>query len=230
MTLGASAAVAAFTLSVAPSAAQVPRAAEVGGYTASLGQPKVWHWQLGLGSGAWNAGPGSSVMLRAEFGTYHSLVNPVASFAEIGLEGYAGSRSHAADGGLRAILRVPYLGMGVGADYNIHDGRTDLLYTAYTPVRRGGVFQHGTMLRLNWYPFRSGWTIGVTAATDPYGNSWSSPRTAVCRPRTDRPTRPCWRPWTACVPRPSGCVGWWCRSSITMPARQGWPKRAPGTR
>src|SRR2546425_11449433 len=37
--------------------AQNVRAPEVGGRTVSLGQPLRWHWQLGLGAGAYLAGP-----------------------------------------------------------------------------------------------------------------------------------------------------------------------------
>ncbi len=142
--------------------AQVPRAPDLGGHTVSLGQPKLWHWQVGLGAGALNAGSGSSGAVRTEIGTYHSVVNPIASFAEIGAEGYSGMRGADPDGGLRGILRIPYMGMGVGADYNFRDGRVDFLHTIYTPVRRGGLFGRGTLLRFDWYPFRSGWTLGVS--------------------------------------------------------------------
>jgi len=80
------------------------------------------------------------------------------------MEAYVGGRGSKADGGVRAIFQVPYLSAGLGADYNLRDGRLDMLVTAHTPVRRGGLLTRGTMLRLDWYPLRShSFTLGVSA-------------------------------------------------------------------
>lgn len=145
--------------SAAGASAQTPRAAEVGGRTVSLGQPPRWHWQIGLGAGAYLAGSTNDLMLRATGGGYHSSLNPVTKLAEFGVESYFGVRGNTADGGARALLRVPYLSAGIGADYNVRSGRLDMLITAHTPVRRGGFLTRGTLLRLDWYP-----TLGHTFA------------------------------------------------------------------
>lgn len=137
--------------------AQTVRAPEVGGWTASLGQPLRWHWQLGLGAGAYFGGTSNDLMIRAWGGGYRASMNPVTKLVEFGLEGYVGASGNKADAGTRALLQVPYLSAGVGPDYNIRRGRVDLLLTVHTPVRRGGFLTRGTMLRLDWYP-----TLGHT--------------------------------------------------------------------
>ena len=137
--------------------AQTVRAPEVGGRTVSLGQPLLWHWQLGLGGGAYLGGASQDLMIRAWGGGYRASMNPVTKLVEFGLEGYVGARGSKADAGARALLQVPYLSTGVGPDYNIRSGRLDLLLTVHTPVRRGGFLTRGTMLRLDYYP-----TLGHT--------------------------------------------------------------------
>jgi hypothetical protein len=144
--------------------AQETRPPEAGGHTNSLGQPQRWHWQAGLGAGANFAGPSTDLMLRAVAGGYHSTLNPVTKLAELGMEAYGGVRGRNIDGGVRGILQVPYFSAGIGADYNLRDGRLDMLVTMHTPVRRGGLLTRGTLLRLDWYPLlRHSFTVGVTA-------------------------------------------------------------------
>lgn len=137
--------------------AQSIRDPEAGGRTVSLGQPLLWHWQLGLGGGAYLGGTSNDLMIRAWGGGYRASMNPVTKLVEFGLEGYVGARGNKADAGARALLQVPYLSTGVGPDYNIRSGRLDLLLTVHTPVRRGGFLTRGTMLRLDYYP-----TLGHT--------------------------------------------------------------------
>lgn len=143
---------------------QEPRRPEAGGRTGSLGQPPRWHWQAGLGTGAYREGPSTDVMVRAAGGVYYAPVNPVTKLAEFGTEAYLGARGDKADAGVRALLRVPYLSAGIGADYNLRGGRLDMLVTAHTPVRRGGLLTRGSLLRLDWYPMlRHSFTVGVSA-------------------------------------------------------------------
>jgi len=144
--------------------AQTVRTPEVGGWTASLGQPLLWHWQLGLGGGAYLGGTSKDLMIRAWGGGYRASMNPVTKLVEFGLEGYVGARGSKAEAGARALLQVPYLSTGVGPDYNIRSGRLDLLLTVHTPVRRGGFLTRGTMLRLDYYPtLGHSFVLGVSA-------------------------------------------------------------------
>jgi len=46
-----------------------------------------------------------------------------------------------------ALVRVPFVGMGVGAEYDLLDSHLNFLVTAHTPVIRGGVIRPGGTLR-----------------------------------------------------------------------------------
>jgi len=102
--------------------------------------------------------------VRAFVGTSHDLLSPIAGLAAIGFEAYGGARGGEVDGGARVLFRVPYFSMGVGADYNLRDRGLDLLVTAHSPIRRGGLLLPGGQLRADWYPLRGhtftiGWSI-----------------------------------------------------------------------
>ena len=166
-------------LLVAAANAQSPRPPESGGQIASLGQPLRWRWQAGLAAGPINIAASNDLLMRAHIGVAHDLLNPVAGLARLGVEAYAGVRDTRSDAGARAILHIPYIGMGVGADYNLRNEGVDLLITAQSPVRRGGLITRGSMLRVDWYPERShSFTIGITA---PVGD----PLAGRGRPLTD---------------------------------------------
>ncbi|MBI4420634.1 MAG: hypothetical protein HY560_07395, partial [Gemmatimonadetes bacterium] len=140
---------------VAPAAsAQWARPPESGGRTASLGQPARWRWQAGLGGGALFDGPSNQLLLRAYVGNTRDLLSPVAGLASIGFEAYGGVRDAQIDGGARTLFRVPYLSMGIGPEYNLRDRAVDLVVTAHSPIRRGGILLRGGQLRADWYPFR----------------------------------------------------------------------------
>src|SRR5436190_21752067 len=102
-----------------PAFAQLVRPPESGGQITSLGQPKRFRFLAGLNSGLWTEGPSSALLVRAEGGVSRHLMSPVVGLMEAGIEGFVGMRGAKADGGLRAMLNVPYLGMGVGGEYNV---------------------------------------------------------------------------------------------------------------
>lgn len=144
--------------------AQSVRAPTVGGRVVSLGQPPLRHWQFGVSAGAYLRGPATDVIVRAGGGVYYAPLNPVAKLAELGLEAYVGARGDRGDAGVRTIFQVPYLSAGIGADYSLTGRRVDMMITAHTPVRRGGLLTRGTMLRVDWYPTQGHtFTLGVTA-------------------------------------------------------------------
>lgn len=47
-------------------------------------------------------------MVRLAGGAYHAPLNPVTKLAELGMEVYLGARGSRVDGGVRAIMQVPY--------------------------------------------------------------------------------------------------------------------------
>jgi len=148
---------------------QALRTPDGGGRIASLGQPLRFRWQAGLSAGAFFAHSPADLILRAQGGVYHAPLNPVAKVAELGMEAYFGARGSRVDGGVRAIAEVPFFSVGVGGDYNLRGGRLDMLVTAHSPVRRGGLLTPGSQLRVDWYPARrNSFTVGVsTPVGDP---------------------------------------------------------------
>ena len=144
-------------------AAQWSRPPRDGGFIASLGQPRKWHWHAGLAAGAWFEGAETDPLLRAQGGTYRDLVNPVTGTVQVGFEGFVGARGDRVDGGVRAVARIPFVGLGAGAEYDFLDSHLNFLVTAHTPVIRGGLIRPGGSLRLHWYPTEShSFTLGLS--------------------------------------------------------------------
>lgn len=160
----------AFGLAVAPfngwtraADGQTPRPPEDGGRVLSLGQPPKWRLEAGMSAGAFLPEADRHFTARVAGGAYRHLFNPVVGLPELGAEGYTGVRDGHVDAGLRAMMRVPFLGSGIGADFNIATGVLDMVVMFRSPVRRGGLLSRGSQLRLDWYPLRSqGFTLGIT--------------------------------------------------------------------
>lgn len=129
------------------------RAPQDGGFTKSLGLPPKRNWHLGIsGGGQFKAD--SYMTAYGRFGYFQSLLHPITGIGGITLEGYGGVRAEEWDYGARAMLSVPILRFGLGADYNIPDGDGDFLLALSFLLRRGGVFGHGTDIRFEWLPGR----------------------------------------------------------------------------
>jgi hypothetical protein len=133
-----------------------------GGLTRSLGQPHTWTWSSGVGAGwLFQDGNGQAVA-EVRLGAYRDLINPVTSLLGVQIEGYAGARDTDFDGGIRAQVVSPYTRVGVGVDYNGLDDATHLLLSVFHPVRRGGLFGDGSVVRVNYLPARDhSFTLGV---------------------------------------------------------------------
>ena len=165
-----------------------------GGLVASLGQPIRWHWGVGISSGAWFEGPGSSLLVRTGGGVYHDLLKPDLGFAQLGAEGFIGFRDTDLDGGLRAILRVPFLGVGAGGEYDFLDSHLNFIVTAQTPVIRGGLLAAGGVLRINWYPTESSsFTLGLSVPIGDHRTGRGRPASEYAPLATKFPTP---RPYT----------------------------------
>ena len=144
------------------SVAQSARLPADGALVASLGQPPRWHWGAGISVGAWLEGPSSQLLARASGSSYRDLMSPIIGLAQVGAEGFIGLRDSELDGGVRGVFRIPFIGLGVGGEYNFRTENLDFLVTAQSPVVRGGVLVPGGTVRINWYPAAtSSFTIGV---------------------------------------------------------------------
>lgn len=153
-----------------------------GGITTSLGQPPHTRWYAGASFGFdWQgSSTGGDPVAYGLFGASRSLTNPVVGLAAFAVEGYLGLRQSELDGGIRALLVNTPLRLTIGADYNVLDNRVYPLIGFMLPVRRGGVFGGGSVLRAEWSP-GDGSAFRVSALVPLF---W--PAAGRTRPRRDK--------------------------------------------
>ncbi|MBK6307456.1 MAG: hypothetical protein IPF47_17670 [Gemmatimonadetes bacterium] len=123
-----------------------------GGATASLGQPVHWQWTLGAATGVRTQPGDEAAVTEGRVGVYRELLNRSLGLGGLQVEGYSGSRDTRPRNGVRVAFFSPFLRLGVGADYDFGDRQLHHLYTLVHPVRRGGIFHDGSMLRLDFEP------------------------------------------------------------------------------
>ena len=114
-----------------------------------MGQPPKWEW---------HAVPGavrSSDQWRGLFtvGLHRPLTNPVSGLIGLTGEAYV-TADPGVDPGVRLLATSRALAISAGGDW---DGRTrqlDWLFSYQSAIRRGGLVGRGTMLRVDWLPWR----------------------------------------------------------------------------
>jgi hypothetical protein len=128
------------------------RLPEDGGHIPSIGHPPTT-W-LDYTASAGRHGPTSDLATYATLGAQRYKGSAVIGLMALRGEAYAGFRRTAVDGGVRGLRASPILGLHLGLDYNLRDGRGDFLVGVSRAVRRGGILARGTSLRLDWLPTR----------------------------------------------------------------------------
>jgi hypothetical protein len=142
-------------LATVPAAAQSP-APVAGGRTASLGQPGTLHWTSSLAMGRDNG-----AYFTGGMGLQRDLLSPMLSVLALHGEVFLRSGGDDLTPGVRARMLSPFVRVGIGADYQPTVGSPDLLLSAFHPVRRGGLFADGSVLRIDYLPGRDhAFTIG----------------------------------------------------------------------
>jgi hypothetical protein len=120
-----------------------------GGMTTSLGQPPRYHPYALAGTGLdWRKPGDANPIVLGGLGLTRSLLNPITGLLAASVEGYAGLRGTKLDGGVRAMLVNTTFRLTGGVDYNLAAGRLSPMMGYTMPVRRGGVFGGGSLLRL----------------------------------------------------------------------------------
>jgi hypothetical protein len=147
-------AIAALVCSAAQADVPTDRPPNKGGYTYSLGLPSLYKPYTGFELQSYSTGEKGELGGLLNFGIDKDLVNPIVGAAALGIEGYAGYRGQAYDGGGRAHFMIPSLLLGAGVDYNVTDDSFDFLLRAGFTTRRGGVFGAGTTVALRYMPTR----------------------------------------------------------------------------
>lgn len=86
---------------------------------------------------------------------------------------------------LRALVQVPVLGLGFGADWRARTGSLGSVLSLQAPVRRGGILGHGSMLRIDWLPGKhDAFDVGIQfPVMQPFAGRTRPRRIAVGAPR-----------------------------------------------
>src|SRR5690349_15274039 len=125
----------------------------------SIGQPPIWRQQLsGQGTAYAHDGRYGGTF---SYGVFHALnkppitaFNPLLGIIGGTVEGY-GSVAGVEDAGLRAMATSRMLATSIGADWDIRHERVNTIISWQSAIRRGGIFGHGSMLRVDWIPARA---------------------------------------------------------------------------
>ncbi|MES2521628.1 MAG: hypothetical protein V4617_02935 [Gemmatimonadota bacterium] len=135
-------------LSVHQAAAQ-SRLPTDGGTTKSLGQPGPWAWSIGLAAG-YRGEPDDLVGVgESRVGVYHELFSRALGVGGLQSELYSQSRNENYAAGVRLRFVSQVTGIAVGADYSLKDSRLRPIFTYVHPIRRGGLFADGSVLRVD---------------------------------------------------------------------------------
>jgi hypothetical protein len=167
----------------APSAPRPPVLA--GGRIYSMGQPPQRFWQ---GSLIYDSEKEAGLAVVA---AQRPLTSPMAGVLAVRAEGLVGGSADGVEGGGRLLLASPLLGVHLGVDYDVRGEVADFLAGWEVGIRRGGLFGHGTRLRLGWLPWRDqtfqvGLSIPVgqrAGSTRPYRDKVQVSETKLPTPR-----------------------------------------------
>ena len=138
-----------FALTLAADVLAQPRRPDEGGITVSLGQPPRWLPSVGLVSGTQSRSNDRAVVSEARVGLYTEFVNRVLGLGGLHAEVYAGTLDTRGSGGARLRVASPFLRMAAGADYNVATEQWRPHVSFLQPIRRGGLFRDGTVLRVD---------------------------------------------------------------------------------
>lgn len=130
------------------------RAPVDGGMTRDLGQPRHWIWTVGASTSALNNAGVDGLNGQLRLGLARPIGNPVVLGFTLGAEAYAGAFAGRPDGGVRARLSMPLARLSAGLDLSARTGATHPIYSFAHPLRRGGLFRDGSMMRIDYMPTR----------------------------------------------------------------------------
>ncbi|MFC1530783.1 hypothetical protein ACFL5T_00835 [Gemmatimonadota bacterium] len=208
-----------FAATATPTDAQVGLPPEEGGEVISIGQPPLWKPYGGGTLGSYYPGDASDVTIYADLGVDKDLMNPVVGGLVLGGEAYGGMQGSRIDGGLRALLHIPFLRLGGGVDWNFRDGDLPFFLRFAGPVRRGGLMGRGGLLTIDWIPARGhSFNIGVKLPINqPWRGKTRPERTSVKMQQVRPVPLPLDDPDPALVEALENVeeTGWWINELVT---------------
>jgi hypothetical protein len=153
----------------------------------AMGQPPRWLPYAStfavLSSGASGGG--------ALLGLHRPVLNPITGLFGVSGEALGEWRAGGGAAGLRLLATVPALGLGLGADWRPTSGSVAALVTFQTAIRRGGLFGHGSLARIDWLPTHHTFDVGVQLPVmQPFAGRTRPRRTIAPGPPAVRSNQP----------------------------------------
>jgi hypothetical protein len=126
----------------------------------SMGQPGLWQPYTSVVA---TFGRNNDATGGLELGIFHPKGSPVNGLFGLAAEGYLFAADGGPTGGARLLGVTKAVNLGYGIDWDAKENNFAFILSFNTAVRRGGIFGHGTMLRVDWIPARgSGLDVGFT--------------------------------------------------------------------
>ncbi|CAN5220795.1 hypothetical protein BH23GEM2_BH23GEM2_11410 [soil metagenome] len=126
----------------------------IGELVRSVGQPARW-LPFASGGASYSRDSNARAGVAVSAGIARSYGNPVGGALAYSGEAYLRRSRAGVYGGARALLLSPTLFVHAGADWDQRLQRTDVVFGATAPLRRGGWPFAGSQLRIHWMPARS---------------------------------------------------------------------------
>ena len=126
----------------------------------SMGQPRLWQPYTSVVA---TFGRNNDATGGVELGIFHAKGSPVNGVFGLAAEGYLFAADGGPTGGARLLGVTKAINLGYGIDWDAKENNFAFMLSFNTAVRRGGLFGHGTMLRVDWIPSRgNGLDVGIT--------------------------------------------------------------------
>jgi hypothetical protein len=137
-----------------PAFAQDPIPPEQGEYIISMSFPSTWKPHFSLMFVDDRQSDPSNFGAEFNLGLYHDLMNPTYGALGITGEAYVEIVENIGDGGLRLMGESRFFMLKMGADYSFRREEFDFIVSLALPPKRGGLFNRGGQLRIDWFPGR----------------------------------------------------------------------------
>jgi hypothetical protein len=127
------------------------RRPDEGGRTQSIGQPLRWQPFAGVVTGAQSRPTETAAVSEVRIGAYTELLNRVLGIGGVHGEFYTGTLDTRGTAGVRARFVSPFLRLAAGTDYNFNTEQWRPHVSILHPIKRGGLFRDGTVLRVDLF-------------------------------------------------------------------------------
>jgi phosphatidylserine/phosphatidylglycerophosphate/cardiolipin synthase-like enzyme len=134
--------------------AQNPMLPDQGEYIKSMSFPPVWKPHFSLAMVADRQSGQGNIGAEINLGLYRDLMNPTYGALGIVGEAYIEAVDNIGDGGLRLMGESRFFMLKMGADYSFRNEEFDFLVSFAFPPHRGGLFNRGGQIRVDWFPGR----------------------------------------------------------------------------